>query len=74
VKRLTRAPVPHYITCAMVRKAIDVRIEEGADGRFLVTTYDNGDVTRELLKKRPRKKRTPDKPYWNWRFGRKIDS
>ena len=52
----------------MPKKAIEIRIEEVPEGRFLVTTYDNGEVTREPVEKRPRKKRYPDRPYRKWVF------
>ena len=58
----------------MGRKSVEIGIEESSEGGFLVTTYDNGDVTSERVEKKPRKKRIPDKPYGNWRFGEKKES
>ena len=47
---------------------VKVEIEVEGELRFLVTTYSDGEQSREPIVKLPRKKRYPDRPYWRWGF------
>jgi hypothetical protein len=57
----------------MKTKPIEVEIVEEPEGRFIVRTYPNGIIERELIVRLPRKKRYPPRPYWEWKFGREDE-
>jgi hypothetical protein len=52
----------------MKEKPVKVEVIEETDGRFIVRTYANGNIERQPVVRRPRKKRYPPRPYWNWKF------
>ena len=47
----------------MPRKPVKVEIVDDPEGRFIVTTYDDGEEHRKQIVKLPRKKRYPPRPY-----------
>jgi hypothetical protein len=51
---------------AVSKKPVKVVIVEEGDERYLVRTFADGEQTRELVVKTPRKKRYPPRPYWHW--------
>jgi len=55
------------VTDVPLREYLESLIHEG-DERFLIKIFPDGEVLREPIVKRPRKKRYPDRPYWTWRF------
>jgi len=54
----------------MPRKRVKVEIVDEPDGRFIVTTWADGDLQREPVVDLPRKKRYPPRPYWHWDLDR----
>jgi hypothetical protein len=54
----------------MKRKCIKREVVDEREGRFIETTFDNGEVERTEVVKQLRKKRYPPRPYWHWRFDR----
>jgi hypothetical protein len=52
----------------MTKTPVSIEIVHEGDERFLIKIFPDGEVLREPIVKRPRKKRYPDRPYWTWRF------
>jgi hypothetical protein len=52
----------------MSKKLISIEIVQEGDERFILKTFADGETTREPIVKLPRRKRYPDRPYWNWEF------
>jgi hypothetical protein len=44
------------------RKPISVEVKDEADGRFVILTYANGDVVRELVDPKKKPTRRPRRP------------
>lgn len=53
-----------------MRKCIKREVVEEPEGRFILTTYDDGETERTQVIKHRRRKRYPPRPYWNWNFDR----
>jgi hypothetical protein len=54
----------------MPRKPVKVEVVDEPAGRFIVTTYADGEVQRDKVVELPRKKRFPPRPYWHWHLDR----
>jgi len=54
----------------MARKCVKREVVDEPEGRFIVTTYDDGEVERKEVVKLARKKRYPPRPYWHWKLDR----
>ena len=54
----------------MPSKRVKVEIVDELGGRFIVTTYADGEVRREQVVALPRRKRYPPRPYWHWDLDR----
>jgi hypothetical protein len=58
----------HYLE--MSKEPVSIEIVQEGDQRFLLKSFANGEKIREPIVKLPRKKRYPDRPYWNWDFNK----
>lgn len=54
----------------MPRKRVKVEIVDEPGGRFIITTYADGELTRKQVVKLPRKPRYPPRPYRHWNLDR----
>ena len=47
----------------MAKAPISIEVVEEVEGRFVVTTFSNGDVARKLVDPNAKPRRKPRKPY-----------
>jgi hypothetical protein len=52
----------------MSKQPVKIEVVEVGEERYLLKVFADGSEQRELISKSPRKKRYPDRPYWNWNF------